>query len=104
METQAGPNEDSRDDENDDEAEEDDSTEKPHDFLDSFKPLITKVEQLFTGWKHGILGATKQLFKRVCLIFSSFGVLWSTTWPLLALVLLQKRDGIIRKQKGFYQA
>ena len=49
METQAGPNEDSRDDENDDEAEEDDSTEEPHDFSDSFKPLITKVEQLFTG-------------------------------------------------------
>ena len=43
METQAGPNE------NDDEAEEDDSTEEPHDFSDSFKPLITKVEQLFTG-------------------------------------------------------
>ena len=49
METQAGPNEDSRDDENDDEAEEDDSTKEPHDFSDSFKPLITKVEQLFTG-------------------------------------------------------
>ena len=46
METQAGPNEDSRDDENDDE---DDSREEPHDFSDSFKPLITKVEQLFTG-------------------------------------------------------
>ena len=49
METQARPNEDSRNDENDDEAEEDDSTEEPHDFSDSFKPLITKVEQLFTG-------------------------------------------------------
>ena len=49
METQAGPNEDSSNDENYDEAEKDDSTEEPHDFSDSFKPLITKVEQLFTG-------------------------------------------------------
>ena len=43
METQAGPNEDSSNDENYDEAEKDDSTEEPHDFSDSFKPLITKV-------------------------------------------------------------
>ena len=43
METQAGPNEDSCDDENEVEAEEDNSTEEPHDFSDSFKPLITKV-------------------------------------------------------------
>ena len=49
METQAGPNEDSSNDENYDEAEKDDSTQEPHDFSDSFKPLITKVEQLFTG-------------------------------------------------------
>ena len=43
METQAGPNEDYSNDENYDEAEKDDSTEEPHDFSDSFKPLITKV-------------------------------------------------------------
>ena len=43
METQAEPNVDSSNDENYDEAEKDDSTEEPHDFSDSFKPLITKV-------------------------------------------------------------
>ena len=101
METQAGPNEDSRDDENDDEAEEDDSTEEPHDFSDSFKPLITKVEQLFTGWKHGFLGATKQLFRgsvSFSAVLACFGAPLGHHWLLF---YFKREMGSLENKKVF---
>ena len=51
METQAGPNEDSRDDENDDEAEEEDSTEEPHDFSDHLA-IIGSCSTSKERWDH----------------------------------------------------
>ena len=96
METQAGPNEDSSNDENYDEAEKDDSTEEPHDFSDSLKPLITKVEQLFTGWKHGFLRGSVSFSAVLACFGAPLGHYWLLFYFKREMGSLENKNVFIR--------